>query len=162
SLPASERSGTRSQEFCQKTPSRRSASEPSRSRPGSGSLRRCRPPWLRQRPRLRPSRRGGRFPSDDVEAGTHLERRVTQHGKHGVLKLPKSGLGALAGYMGVDIAACVTTLRKLPNLALHLSDANVTVTWNNWERFQKDTTAAERMRRYRQRRGEENTSPLPL
>jgi len=80
------------------------------------------------------------------------------HGKSGVLKLPLNGLAALAGYMGVDPASVTLTLRKLPNLRVEIVTRNVTVTWNNWKRFQQDTTAAERMRRYRERRGEENTT----
>jgi len=83
------------------------------------------------------------------------------HGTKGVLTLPVNGLAGLALFMAVESSTVTEALRKLPHLTVKIVTRNVTVTWDNWQRFQQDTSAAERMRRYRQRRGEEKIPPTP-
>ena len=73
------------------------------------------------------------------------------HGTHGVLVT--SGTNpALAAEMGVSSGELLSTIQRLPRISVEEgTSANgvVTVTWKNWQKYQEDSTVAERVRRWR-------------
>lgn len=77
------------------------------------------------------------------------------HGTRGTVLLSPSN-AALAGAMGIPVTALVTTLARLPHIQVsknHHDD--VTVTWDNWPKYQEDTTQAARQRTSRAKKRRE-------
>lgn len=103
----------------------------------------------------------------DIGRWTMLGALTVSVGSEGVLSIPHAALPRYAGFLQIEpsAAALYALLDRLPNLT-HEEGTNrngvgvVThVTWKNWLKYQKDTTQAERARRFRasrsKRRGEE-------
>lgn len=56
--------------------------------------------------------------------------------------------------MGVPIDALISTLKMLPHVRVEEGQNRydeLTVTWDNWDKYQEDSTVPERMREYRSR-----------
>ncbi len=81
------------------------------------------------------------------------------HGTHGRIIVSHSN-AVLAAEMGVTLEALKSTLNALPHV--HIEEGTnrhgeFTVTWQNWVKYQEDSTQAERQRASRsKRRREEN------
>ena len=82
------------------------------------------------------------------------------HGTRGSVVVSDSN-AALAAEMGVPVAELVATVRRLPHVQVSANghktaNGEITVTWENWQKYQEDSTVAERVTRLRsKRRGEE-------
>ena len=79
------------------------------------------------------------------------------HGTNGQLVLNGSN-PVLAAEMGIDPDALLVTIRMLPHVRVEEGKPRHglnTVTWDNWHKYQEDTTMAERQRRSRSKRRRE-------
>ena len=87
------------------------------------------------------------------------------HGTRGTVTVSLTNK-ALAAEMGVTVEDLVPALKRLPHM--RVSEAvgdhgKVTVTWDNWTKYQEDSTQVERKRRSRsKKRGEEKRREVPL
>ena len=83
------------------------------------------------------------------------------HGTRGSVVVSDSN-AALAAEMGVPVTELVATVCRLPHVHVSTNgqkaaNGEITVTWENWQKYQEDSTVAERVTRLRsKRRGEEN------
>ena len=79
------------------------------------------------------------------------------HGTNGQLVMNGSN-PVLAAEMGIDPDALLVTIRMLPHVRVEEGKPRHglnTVTWDNWHKYQEDTTMAERQRRSRSKRRRE-------
>lgn len=80
------------------------------------------------------------------------------HGTHGTVAVSPRNV-VLAAEMGVTVDALIPTIRSLPHVTVRETGNHhgaLTVTWNNWVKYQEDSTQAERQRTSRaKKRGEE-------
>lgn len=107
-------------------------------------------------------------PSDDDLLALPLELRwawavlgcyTKEHGTRGRVKITPSNV-VLAAQMGVSVIALHDTISMLPHVQIEegkSDNGSFTVTWDNWHKYQEDSTIAQRVARLRsKRRGEEN------
>jgi hypothetical protein len=79
------------------------------------------------------------------------------HGTKGLVSVSPTNM-ALAAEMGVTVKDLIPTLKRLPHVRVSEPDSDhgtVTVTWNNWTKYQEDSTQAERKKRSRAKKREE-------
>lgn len=99
------------------------------------------------------------LPPETRWAWAILGAHTCVHGKRGVVNINHHN-AVLAAAMGVTAGALVETLRRLPHITLTEglnSHGETTVTWDNWPKFQSDTTQAFRQRMSRsKRRGDQD------
>lgn len=106
-------------------------------------------------------------PSDDDLLALPLELRwawavlgcyTKEHGTRGRVKITPSNV-VLAAQMGVSVLVLKETITLLPHVRIEEGKSDngaFTVTWENWTKYQEDSTIAERVARLRsKRRGEE-------
>lgn len=87
--------------------------------------------------------------------GAHTKR----HGTRGRITVSATNT-ALAAEMGVPPSALFDTIKRLPHL--HYEEGNpvngpLVVTWDNWSKYQEDSTVAQRVARLRSKRREEES-----
>jgi hypothetical protein len=91
------------------------------------------------------------------------------HGTRGRLVVSPTNL-VLAAEMGVPVESLHGVIRLLPHVHVEEGksvNGTITVTWQNWTKYQEDSTVAERQktsrakRRREEKRGEETSPPLP-
>jgi len=86
------------------------------------------------------------------------------HGTHGRVTIHSTN-GALAAEMGVTVEVLIDTLSLLPHMRVEPVQnrhGEFTVTWDNWVKYQEDSTQAERARTSRsKKRREEKRKELP-
>jgi len=87
------------------------------------------------------------------------------HGKRGSVTV-SSANHALAGEMSVPNEELLSVIQTFPHMTFEESEKSsrcLTVTWNNWHKYQEDTTMARRQQVSRsKRRGEEKRREPPL
>jgi len=109
-----------------------------------------------------------RLPPADRWAWAALGAYTKEQGTAGRVIVSESN-AALAAAIGVPLVDLISTLQRLPHVRvqpLHEGPekrhGTFTVTWNNWIKYQEDTTRAERQRTSRsKRRGEEKRRESP-
>lgn len=81
-----------------------------------------------------------------------------EHGTRGKVKISIHN-GVLAEQMGIPKSDLFSVIKKLPSISIEEANGEhgtITVTWQNWIKYQEDSTQTERQRRSRtKRRGEE-------
>lgn len=93
------------------------------------------------------------------------------HGTHGTVTVSPTN-AVLAAQMGVTVTDLISTLHALPHLRVTECEnrhgefaVTVSVTWDNWAKYQEDSTQAERQKRARasrsKKRGEEIRREVP-
>lgn len=84
------------------------------------------------------------------------------HGTRGRIIVSASNR-VLAAEMGIPLESLFNTIRTLPHVQIDLTQSandRLAVTWQNWQKYQEDSTIAERVSRLRsKRRGEEKRVP---
>lgn len=87
------------------------------------------------------------------------------HGTRGQVRVALAN-AVLAAQMGVTLAALIDTIRVLPHVHVEEGtpdNGHVTVTWQNWSKYQEDSTVAARVARLRsKRRGEKKRTEQRL
>ena len=109
-----------------------------------------------------------RLPPADRWAWAAVGAYAKEHGTAGKVIVSETN-AALAVAMGVPLADLISTLERLPHMRvqpLHEGPekhhGTFAVTWDNWIKYQEDTTRAERQRKSRaKKRGEEKRRDSP-
>lgn len=76
-----------------------------------------------------------------------------EHGTNGIVKISASN-AALAAQMGVAVEELNSSILRLPHLTVKESansNGEFTVTWDNWTKYQEDSTVARRQKEFRAR-----------
>ncbi len=88
------------------------------------------------------------------------------HGTRGTVMLSEAN-ATLASALGIMAADLYVTVSRLPHLSVgECANGEFTVTWQNWRRYQEDSTVTERVARLRSKKREEknrirSTPPTP-
>lgn len=88
------------------------------------------------------------MPPDVVGRWVLLGAWVAQHGNGGVLVAPVEAVRHVLRLRDDDVTL---TLQMMPHVNTEFRDGEITVTFLNWNKYQSDSTHAERQKRFRDR-----------
>lgn len=96
------------------------------------------------------------LPVADRWAWAVLGCHTKTHGSRGTVSISLANV-ALAGQMGIDVTKLHETCARLPHVNVQKPDnGKFVVTWQNWLKYQEDSSVYERVKRLRsKKRGEE-------